>query len=192
MTKSPYEVLGISKGATQDEIKKAFRKKAKEYHPDLHPGDPAAEEKFKEVNTAYEMLTNPGKYAAEWAEAEGRTSQGSPFGSSFYWNPYSGQSSQSGYGSQEYRSQGSPFGQQNGPYSQNGYGTQNNQGGSFRWMPFGFMYTYTPGQRQNNSAREQNTGSYRPSGLARIGRFFAGFLLLRFLLRLFFGFWFFF
>ena len=58
-----YEVLGLSKGASEDEIKKAYRKKAKEYHPDLHPGDKAAEAKFKEVNEAYEVLSDADKKA---------------------------------------------------------------------------------------------------------------------------------
>ena len=58
-----YEVLGVSKSASEDEIKKAFRKMAKQYHPDLHPGDKEAEEKFKEVNEAYEILSNPEKKA---------------------------------------------------------------------------------------------------------------------------------
>ena len=58
-----YEVLGVSKSASEDEIKKAFRKMAKQYHPDLHPGDKEAEEKFKEVNEAYEILSNPDKKA---------------------------------------------------------------------------------------------------------------------------------
>jgi molecular chaperone DnaJ len=56
-----YEVLGISKGATEAEIKKAFRKKAMEYHPDKNPGDAAAEEKFKAVNEAYTILSDPDK-----------------------------------------------------------------------------------------------------------------------------------
>ena len=58
-----YEVLGVSKTATDDELKKAFRKLAKQYHPDLHPGDKACEEKFKEVNEAYEVLSDKDKRA---------------------------------------------------------------------------------------------------------------------------------
>lgn len=56
-----YEVLGLQKGATEEEIKKAFRKMALKYHPDRNPGDKAAEEKFKEVNEAYSILSDPDK-----------------------------------------------------------------------------------------------------------------------------------
>ena len=56
-----YEVLGVSKTATEDEIKKAYRKLAKQYHPDLHPGDAKAEAAFKEVNEAYDVLSTPEK-----------------------------------------------------------------------------------------------------------------------------------
>lgn len=56
-----YEVLGINKGATEAEIKKAFRKKAMEFHPDKNPGDAAAEENFKAVNEAYSILSDPDK-----------------------------------------------------------------------------------------------------------------------------------
>lgn len=58
-----YEVLGVQKGASEDELKKAFRKLAKQYHPDLHPGDKECEDKFKEVNEAYEVLSDPDKRA---------------------------------------------------------------------------------------------------------------------------------
>ena len=58
-----YEVLGVQKGASSDEIKKAYRKTAKKYHPDLHPDEKVAEEKFKECNEAYEVLSDPDKRA---------------------------------------------------------------------------------------------------------------------------------
>ena len=54
-----YEVLGVSKTASQDEIKKAYRKLAKECHPDLHPNDKNAEARFKEINEANEVLSDP-------------------------------------------------------------------------------------------------------------------------------------
>ncbi|MBR6740259.1 MAG: molecular chaperone DnaJ [Clostridia bacterium] len=56
-----YEVLGLTKTASDDEIKKSFRKLAKQYHPDLHPGDKEAEVKFKEINEAYEVLSDADK-----------------------------------------------------------------------------------------------------------------------------------
>ena len=55
--RDPYEVLGIQRGATDDEIKKAYRAKCKRWHPDLNPNDPTAEEHFKEVQAAYDAIT---------------------------------------------------------------------------------------------------------------------------------------
>src|SRR6267142_801398 len=56
-----YDVLGVSKTATEDDIKSAYRKLARKYHPDVNPGDKSAEEKFKELNEAYEVLSDPEK-----------------------------------------------------------------------------------------------------------------------------------
>ena len=58
-----YEVLGVDKSATPDEMKKAYRKLALKYHPDRNPGDKEAEEKFKEAAEAYDVLSNPDKKA---------------------------------------------------------------------------------------------------------------------------------
>src|SRR3990172_4025372 len=58
-----YEILGVSKNASQDDIKKAYRKFARKYHPDLNPGDKTSEHKFKEINEAYSVLGEEKKRA---------------------------------------------------------------------------------------------------------------------------------
>lgn len=59
--RDPYQVLGVSPDASDEEIKKAYRRLAKKYHPDLNPGDAAAAQKMQEVNAAYEQIKNPEK-----------------------------------------------------------------------------------------------------------------------------------
>ena len=83
MIDDPHKVLGVSPNASQDEIKKAYRQMAKKYHPDLHPNDPNANKRMNEINEAYDMLTNPEKYAAKRAQQQYQQNrQSSGYGSS--------------------------------------------------------------------------------------------------------------
>ena len=59
--RDPYEILSVKKNATADAIKQAYRKLVKQYHPDLHPGDQAVESRFKEISSAYEILSDAEK-----------------------------------------------------------------------------------------------------------------------------------
>ncbi len=99
MIEDPYKVLGVSPGATQDEIKKAYRQMAKKYHPDLHPDDPDANKKMNDVNSAYDMLMNPDKYRQARAQQSAYRSSYSSYDGSSY-----GSSQSKGYSGRQYRS----------------------------------------------------------------------------------------
>jgi molecular chaperone DnaJ len=82
-----YETLGVAKNASQDDIKKAYRKLARQHHPDRNPGDESAEEKFKEVQTAYDVLSDPEKRKQYDAVGNGRPrGSGGPGGMPFDFN----------------------------------------------------------------------------------------------------------
>lgn len=145
----PYQVLGIPHGATEEEIKKAYRKKAKEYHPDLHPDDPVAAQKMNEVNEAYDMLKNPEKYERKRAQEK----QQSSYRQNYYDN--SGQrsygSGQSSYGSGQ-SSSGSGYGSDyggRGYYS--GYGGFNFED-FFRGFGYDNQQQYGPRPQSNDPA----------------------------------------
>jgi molecular chaperone DnaJ len=80
MPESLYDTLGVKKGASADEIKKAYRKLARQYHPDANQGDKAAEERFKQVQTAYDVLSDPDKRKAydRFGSTNGRPGPGGP------------------------------------------------------------------------------------------------------------------
>ena len=76
MIDDPYQVLGVSRDASDDEIKRAYRRLAKKYHPDVNPGDPVAAKKMQQINAAYEQIKNPEK------------TQSGPGGAGYGYNPY--------------------------------------------------------------------------------------------------------
>ena len=119
--KDYYQTLGVSKNASQAEIKKSYRKLARKYHPDVNPGDPAAEERFKEINEAHEVLSDEEKrkkydrFGSQWQQYE--RAGGSP--EDFDWSQWASAGPSAG-GSRTYTRNVSPeefeqiFGSQEG------------------------------------------------------------------------------
>ncbi|RKM59775.1 J domain-containing protein [Butyrivibrio sp. CB08] len=118
MVRDPYKVLGVAPGASDEEIKKAYRTLAKKYHPDLNPGDEVAAERMNEVNAAYDILSKP--HTARHASGYG---PGSSYGSGTSYGP--GSSRGTGYGSET--GYGSGYGSATGT---DGYYSSSNTSGS--------------------------------------------------------------
>src|SRR3990167_350794 len=126
-----YEVLGVAKSATQDEIKKAFRKKAHEYHPDKGGGD---EEKFKEINEAYQALSDAQKRAQydQFGSSDGAGGQAG----GFRWEDFGGDEEKFKEINEAYQALSDA--QKRAQYDQFGSSDgAGGQAGGFRWEDFG-------------------------------------------------------
>lgn len=95
-----YKILGVDRNIPQDQVREAYRKRAKQFHPDLHPHDPKAKAKFQALNEAYDVISDPEKrkkydqYGEKWREADAYAQQGGAGGTdgNFYWSSDGGAS----------------------------------------------------------------------------------------------------
>lgn len=134
MGTDPYQVLGVSPNASEDEIRQAYRRLAKQYHPDLNPGDKTAAQKMNEINAAYDAIKNPQAYRQQQAQQQARQ-----------------QYSQSGY--QEYNPFEDLF-RSWGAQSQSDDWQQESRNGWQTW------YTYRPSGEEQQEDND-SPGSYR-------------------------------
>ena len=90
MGTDPYQVLGVSPNASEDEIRQAYRRLAKQYHPDLNPGDKTAAQKMNEINAAYDAIKNPQAYRQQQAQQQAQPQARQQYSQSGYqeYNPF--------------------------------------------------------------------------------------------------------
>lgn len=132
----PYRVLGLTPGASKDEVTKAYRKLAKKYHPDLNPGDEQAAKKMAEVNAAYDAIIN-----------------GTPYGPRARQNPYAQNTTTSSYGGGQ---QGGQYYDPFGGYTYTGGQTTGNAGGQGQYYdPFAEMFNQWAQQAQQQQQYER-------------------------------------
>ncbi len=132
MGADPFQILGVSPNASEDEIRQAYRRLAKKYHPDLNPGDATAAQKMNEINAAYDAIKNPQSYRQQQAQQQAR-------------QQYEQQYQRSGQQQSDYDPFSDPFGfwgYQNGRQS----GQNTDQGNWQTW------YTYRSGSDQDNAS----------------------------------------
>ncbi|MCH4147280.1 MAG: DnaJ domain-containing protein [Prevotella sp.] len=108
-----YKILGVDKNIPQKDVREAYRKRAKQFHPDLHPNDPKAKAKFQALNEAYEVIDDPEKrkkydqYGEHWKDADAFNQAGEDSGGSgFHWSTGSGSSPFEGFDFDNYGSGG--------------------------------------------------------------------------------------
>ena len=90
----PYQILGVDRNATDEEIKRAYRRLAKQYHPDANPGDEYAAKKMQEINDAYDRIKNPEKNQGAASGGQGYN----PYGQSYGYDPFRGYYQRQSYG----------------------------------------------------------------------------------------------
>lgn len=167
--RDPYEVLGVPQGASDDEIKAAYRKLAKKYHPDLNGGSAEAEAKMKEVNEAYTLLIkHKGQYQSG---PSGSSGYGGSYGSGY--GGYGNSGGYNGYGGNSY-----------GGYGQSGQNRQSGGYGGYDFGGFGFDFEdlFGGGQRRNyqTSAYTENDPVLKPAAQAVLaGRYQEALNILR-------------